>query len=62
MTWSSDKGGSGTASGGTGWTISDISLTDGDTIITVTATDGAGNTGMDTITVSYSEIYPLRVV
>ncbi|MFO0793489.1 MAG: C25 family cysteine peptidase [Candidatus Brocadiaceae bacterium] len=52
---SSDKGGSGTASGGTGWTISGISLTDGDTIIMVTATDGAGNTGTDTITVSYSE-------
>ena len=55
VTWSSDKGGSGTASGTTGWTISGISLTDGDTIIAVTATDGAGNTGTDTITVSYSE-------
>ena len=54
MTWNNDKGGSGTASGTASWTVSNISLAAGDTIITVTATDGAGNTGMDTITVSYS--------
>ena len=54
VVWSSDKGGSGTASGTMSWTISNINLTVGNTVITVTATDGAGNTGKDTITVSYS--------
>ncbi|MFO0793482.1 MAG: LamG-like jellyroll fold domain-containing protein, partial [Candidatus Brocadiaceae bacterium] len=52
--WSTDKNSSGTASGATSWTISTINLTVGDTVITVTATDGAGNTGMTTITVNYS--------
>ncbi|MFN3533426.1 MAG: Ig-like domain-containing protein [Candidatus Brocadia sp.] len=53
VTWSNNRGGSGTASGTTSWSISDISLLLGDNIITVTATDGAGNTMIDTITVSY---------
>ena len=53
VAWSSNKGESGTASGTTSWSISNISLTSGDNVITVTATDGAGNTGTDTITVTY---------
>ena len=54
MTWSNDKGGSGTASGTTNWSISGISLSSGDNVITVTVTDGANNVGTDTITVTYS--------
>ena len=53
MTWSSSAGGSGTAIGTTSWTISSISLSNGDTTITVTAKDNGGNTATDTITVTY---------
>ncbi|MFO0792852.1 MAG: LamG-like jellyroll fold domain-containing protein, partial [Candidatus Brocadiaceae bacterium] len=52
--WNDDQGHSGTASGTTSWTISNVGLAVGDTIITVMATDGAGNTGTGTITVSYA--------
>ncbi|MEK7699999.1 MAG: LamG-like jellyroll fold domain-containing protein [Planctomycetota bacterium] len=54
VTWSSDKGGSGTASGTTNWTISDITLSSGDNVITVTVTDSANNTVSATITVAYN--------
>ncbi len=53
VTWSSSKGGSGTASGTASWTASGISLSAGDNIITVTAKDFGGNTGTDTLTVTY---------
>ena len=52
--WSTDKGSSGLASGTTNWTVAGVSLGSGNTVITVTATDGAGNTGTDTLTVSVS--------
>jgi len=54
VTWNNDKGGSGIASGITGWSISNISLASGDNLITVTASDNAGNTGEDTITVNFN--------
>ena len=54
LTWSNDKGGSGTANGTNSWLTSSISLLSGENIITATATDGAGNTGTDTITVTYN--------
>ena len=54
VTWSNSKGGSGTASGTTNWSISGISLSSGDNVITVTVTDGANNVGTDTITVTYA--------
>jgi len=54
VTWSNDKGGSGTASGTTSWLTSSISLLSGDNVITVTAKDGAGNSGTDTLQVTYS--------
>lgn len=53
VVWSSDKGGSGTASGTANWAISGINLTSGSNVITVTAKDGAGNTGTAAITVQY---------
>jgi len=51
VTWANSKGGSGATSGTTNWSISNMSLSNGDNLITVTATDNAGNPGKDTITV-----------
>ncbi len=58
VTWSSNKGGSGTATGTTSWTISNISLSVEDNEITVTATDNAGNTATDVLTVKYTVSTP----
>jgi hypothetical protein len=52
VTWVNDRGGSGTATGATNWTIDNIALRPGENTITVTAADGSGNKGTDTITVS----------
>jgi hypothetical protein len=54
VTWINSRGGSGTASGTDNWTISSVSLQEGDNVITVTAHDAAGNTGVDTLTVTYA--------
>jgi hypothetical protein len=54
VTWSNDRGGSGTASGTTSWTVSGITLQSGANVLTVTARDAAGNTGTDTLTVTYT--------
>jgi len=54
VSWSNSLGGSGTASGTTSWNASGISLSSGSNVITVTASDNAGNTVTDTLTVSYS--------
>jgi len=52
--WSSDRGGNGVASGTTTWSASGIPLQNGTNVITVTAFDAAGNSGVDTVTVTYS--------
>ena len=54
VTWSNSRGGSGTATGTTSWTVSGITLQAGINVITVTASDASGNTGTDTLTVTYS--------
>jgi PKD repeat protein len=54
VTWSSTQGGSGTASGTTNWSTGGISLSPGQNVITVTATDAAGNVASDTLTVTYT--------
>ncbi len=54
MTWSNNRGGSGTASGTTSWSVSGIVLQSGVNVITVTAKDAADNTGTDTLTVTYN--------
>ena len=54
VTWENDRGGSGSATGTTSWSIADISLSSGDNVITVTATDAASNMGTDVITVTYT--------
>jgi hypothetical protein len=55
VTWSNAQGGSGTcAFNGAKWTASEIRLAIGNNIITITAFDGSGKTGVDTITVNYT--------
>ena len=54
VSWTASNGLSGTASGTTSWSISGINLAEGDTAITVTASDLAGNTSSDTLTIHYS--------
>jgi chitodextrinase len=54
VTWSNDRGGSGTAIGTTSWSADGIALKSGDNVITVTARDAAGNTGTDILTVAYN--------
>jgi hypothetical protein len=53
VTWSNDRGGSGTATGTTNWTISNIPLQPGVNNITVTATDAQGLSSTDNIAVTY---------
>jgi len=54
VTWSSNRGGSGTATGTTSWSASGIVLQSGSNVLTVTARDAAGNTRTATLTVAYS--------
>jgi len=54
ITWTNDRGGSGTATGTTDWTILTINLQAGDNVITVVAMDTANNISKDTITVTYN--------
>jgi hypothetical protein len=59
VTWSNDRGGSGTASGTTNWSVTGILLQPGNNVLTVTAFDAAGNTRTDVLTVTFTD--PLRV-
>ena len=54
VSWSNDRGGSGTATGTTSWSVSGIVLLSGQNVLTVTARDAAGNTSTDTLTVTYT--------
>ena len=54
VTWSNSRGGSGTATGTTSWSVGGITLQSGTNVIAVTARDAANNTGTDTITVTYN--------
>ncbi len=54
VTWVNSRGGSGTASGTTSWSVSGIALQSGSSVITVTARDAAGNTGTATLIVVYT--------
>ncbi|MCR4346533.1 MAG: right-handed parallel beta-helix repeat-containing protein [Sulfuricaulis sp.] len=54
VTWSNSRGGSGTASGTTSWSVGSITLQSGSNVITVTARDAAGNQNTDVLTVAYS--------
>jgi hypothetical protein len=52
VSWASDRGGSGIASGTTAWMIPSAALKAGANVITVTARDAAGNAGSDSIVVT----------
>lgn len=54
VTWSTDRGASGTASGTTNWTAAGITLQNGANVVTVRARDAAGNQATDVLTVTYT--------
>ena len=54
ITWKNSLGGSGIATGTEAWTISDLPLSEGENVITVTATDSMGNVGEVSLTVTYT--------
>ena len=54
VSWTNSTGGSGIANGTDNWSIDMINLDEGENVITVTATDSAGNTAQDVITVTYT--------
>jgi hypothetical protein len=56
--WASDKGGNGTATGTTSWSVTGIPLVAGSNVITITALDAAGNQGTDSLTVTYTAPAP----
>jgi len=53
VNWANDRGGMGIATGTTNWTVTGIPLQPGTNVISVTAYDAAGNTGVATLTVTY---------
>ncbi len=58
VAWSNDRGGSGTATGTSSWSVAPIALQSGTNVITVTARDAAGNQASDVLTVTYSTPAP----
>ncbi|MBW2059145.1 MAG: hypothetical protein JRJ26_16785 [Deltaproteobacteria bacterium] len=52
--WSNGAGGSGVCSGTTSWSTGAIGLVSGTTVFTIIASDSAGNTGRDTLSVTYT--------
>jgi pimeloyl-ACP methyl ester carboxylesterase len=53
VTWSNSRGGGGNASGTANWSVNGVTLQPGTNVLTVTATDAAGNSGNATLTVTY---------
>jgi YD repeat-containing protein len=58
VTWSNDRGGSGTAVGTMSWTVIGIQLQPGVNVLTVTATDTVGKTAVATLTVTLAVSTP----
>ncbi len=54
VTWASSRGGSGEATGARAWHINGIVLQPGVNILTITVEDAAGNTGTDTLAVTFA--------
>ncbi len=54
VTWENNRGATGVATGTTSWTVSDIALEPGMSILTVMARDEVGNTGSTVLTVTYT--------
>jgi hypothetical protein len=62
VTWSNNRGGSGSAVGTLSWAIEAVPLQPGVNVITVTAYDTSGNSGRDTLTVTYSTTNSLTIL
>ena len=62
VTWVNNRGGSGTATGATSWTVPSIALQTGANLLTVTARDAAGNTKTASITVTLNTPPTLAIV
>ncbi|SMC50126.1 Fibronectin type III domain-containing protein [Desulfocicer vacuolatum DSM 3385] len=58
VSWINSTGGSGTASGTTSWSTSEINLVEGINVITVKAQDAAGNESTATLSVTYTPPAP----
>jgi hypothetical protein len=58
VSWTTNRGGSGVATGTTAWSIASVPLGEGTTILTVTARDAANNMVSATLTVTYSGLPP----
>jgi hypothetical protein len=56
VTWDCDTGGYGIAVGTTNWQINNISLSEGQNTITVSAKDASGNIGTAKITITYTPL------
>jgi hypothetical protein len=54
LTWSNDRGGGASLVADAAWSVADVPLQPGDNRLTVTATDGDGNTSSDTLDVTYN--------
>ena len=55
VSWANDRGGSGTCSGKSVWSMSGVALKTGQNIITVAARDAAGNKGTAQLVVTYTD-------
>lgn len=62
VTWVNSRGGSGTASGTTSWSVPSIALQTGSNVLTVTARDAAGNSSSDALTVTVNTAPTLATV
>ena len=62
VTWASSAGGSGTATGTETWSISDISLSEGENIVTVTVADTAGNQNSTSLAVTYTPFLSTPII
>lgn len=60
--WANDRGGSGTATGTTNWTVTGIPLQIGTNLLSVTARDTANNFGSATLAVIYNLSPPMQAV
>jgi hypothetical protein len=58
VTWSTDRGASGTAQGSTSWTIAAVALAEGANTITVTAIDQLSNTSSESAVVTRTDPLP----
>jgi len=54
VAWSNSRGGAGSCTGTTSWSKTGITLYSGGNVLTITATDAAGNSATDQLTVTYS--------